>query len=55
MYDDLPVTVRRRSPPGGGRDLEKMMDAARQLDIRERLFQEKRERVNYYLDLAVRR
>lgn len=54
MYDDLPETVRRSNPPGGGRDLEEKMDAARQVDIRQRLQRERRERVNYYLDLAVR-
>ncbi|CAN0014905.1 unnamed protein product [Scytosiphon promiscuus] len=54
MYDDLPETVRRSNPPGGGRDLEEKMDAARQVDIRQRLQRERRERVNYYLDLAYR-
>lgn len=54
MYDDLPESVKRSNPPGGGRDLEEKMEAARQVDIRQRLQREKRERVNYYLDLAVR-
>eukprot|EP00903_Cladosiphon_okamuranus_P018597 g17119.t1 len=54
MYDDLPETVKRSNPPGGGRDLEDKMEAARQVNIRQRLQREKRERVNYYLDLAHR-
>lgn len=54
MYDDLPENMRRSNPPGGGRDLEEKMDAARQVDIRQRMQRERRERVNQFLDLAVR-
>lgn len=54
QYDDLPETVKRSNAPAAGRDLEEKMAAARQLDIRQRLQRERRERVNYYLDLAVR-
>ncbi|CBN79703.1 expressed unknown protein [Ectocarpus siliculosus] len=54
MYDALPENVRRSNPPGGGRDLEEKMDAARQIDIRQRMQKERRERVNHYLDLAHR-
>lgn len=53
MYDDLPESVERRQPPAGGRELEAKLDAARQIDIRQRLLKERRERVNFYLDLAV--
>eukprot|EP00904_Undaria_pinnatifida_P005999 jgi/Undpi1/2529/HiC_scaffold_13.g05908.m1 len=54
MYDDLPESVERRQPPAGGRELEAKLDAARQIDIRQRLLKERRERVNFYLDLAYR-
>ncbi|CAN0168090.1 unnamed protein product [Ectocarpus sp. 13 AM-2016] len=54
MYDDLPENMRRSNPPGGGRDLEEKMDAARQIEIRQRMQRERRERVNHYLDLAHR-
>ena len=53
MYDDLPESVERRQAPAGGRDLEAKLDAARQIDIRQRLLKEKRERVNFYLDLSL--
>eukprot|EP00752_Nemacystus_decipiens_P014552 g12961.t1 len=54
MYDDLPESVRRSNTPGGGRELEEKMEAARQINIRQRLQRERRERVNYFLDLAHR-
>lgn len=53
MYDDLPKCI-KRSEPDGGRDQEEELQKAYQMHLRERLLAEKRDRINYYLDYAVR-
>ena len=53
MYDDLPKQAKRDSPEGG-RELEETLRKAHQLNLQQRLDAEKRERINYYLDNAVR-